>query len=132
MKEIRDFIKKAEKFLNTAKHALNTEDYDSCVSRCYYAMFFLAEAVLLIKGLKATSHKGVISLFGEYFVKTGIFERDLGKALNDAYDKRLIGDYGVGFSVTREEAKDLSEIAQDFVQKMRSYLEKWLETERET
>jgi len=132
MKEIRDFIKKAEKFLNTAELALNTEDYDSCVSRCYYAMFFLAEAVLLIKGLRATSHKGVISLFGEYFVKTGIFERDLGKALNDAYDKRLIGDYGVGFTVTREEAKDLLEIAQDFVQKMRSYLEKGLETERET
>lgn len=118
--------------MNTAEHALNTEDYDSCVSRCYYAMFFLAEAVLLIKGLKAISHKGVISLFGDYFVKTGIFERDLGKALNDAYDKRLIGDYGVGFTVTREEAKDLSEIAQDFVQKMRSYLEKGLETERET
>ena len=132
MKEIKDFIKKAEKFLGTAEYTLNIEDYDSCVSRCYYAMFFMAEAVLFIKGLRATSHKGVISLFGEYFVKTGIFERDLGKALNDAYDKRLVGDYGVGFTVTRDEAKDLLKIAQDFVQKMRSYLEKWLETEDET
>ncbi|HIE29493.1 TPA: HEPN domain-containing protein [Candidatus Poribacteria bacterium] len=92
MKEISDFIKKAEKFLSTAKHVLSIGDYDSCVSRCYYAMFFMAEAALLTKGLSASSHKGVISLFGKRFVKTEIFERELGKALNDAYDKRLVGD----------------------------------------
>ncbi|GFP26645.1 uncharacterized protein HKBW3S43_00350 [Candidatus Hakubella thermalkaliphila] len=124
MKEIRDFIEKAEKFLTTAEHALDIGDYDSCVSRSYYAMLFLAEAVLLTKGLTASSHKGVISLFGEHFVKTGIFERNLGKALNDAYDKRLVGDYGIGFTVTEEEARDLLETAQNFVQKLKNHLER--------
>lgn len=37
MKEIRDLIEKAEKFLITAEHALKIGDYDSCVSRNYYA-----------------------------------------------------------------------------------------------
>ncbi len=128
MKEIRDLIEKAEKFLSTAENALNTGDYDSCVSRCYYAMFFTAEAVLLTKSLTASSHKGVISLFGEHFVKTKILERNLGKALNDAYDKRLVGDYGVGFTITEQQAKDLLKTAQDFVQKLKSYLKKWIET----
>jgi len=123
-KEIRDLIEKAEKFLSTAKHALNIGDYDSCVSRCYYAMFFMAEAVLLAKDLSTSSHKGVISLFGKYFVRTGIFERNFGKALNDAYDKRLVGDYGVGLTVTEEEAKSLLETAQNFVQKLKNYLER--------
>lgn len=106
MKETNDLTKKAEKFLETAKLAFNSGDPDSCASRCYYAMFFMAEAVLLIEGLKASSHKGVISLLGEHFVKTGIFDRELGRALNDAYDKRLIGDYGVGFTIVEEEAED--------------------------
>jgi uncharacterized protein (UPF0332 family) len=127
--EIRDLKDKAEKFLITAEQALRIEDYDSCASRCYYAMFFMAEAVLLTKNLTASSHKGVISLFGEYFVKTKILERNLGKALNDAYDKRLVGDYGVGFTVTDEEAEDLLETAQDFVQKLKNYLKKWIEKE---
>jgi len=129
VKELRDFIDKAEKFLSTAEQALRIEDYDSCASRCYYAMFFMAEAVLLTKNLTASSHKGVISLFGEHFVKTKILERNLGKALNDAYDKRLVGDYGVGFTVTNEEAEDLLETAQDFVQKLKNYLKRWLEKE---
>jgi len=79
MKEIRDFMEKAEKFLTTAEHALNIGDHDSCVSRSYYAMFFMGEAALLTKGLSASSHKGVISLFGEHFVKTGIFDREMGR-----------------------------------------------------
>jgi uncharacterized protein (UPF0332 family) len=37
VKEIKDFTDKAEKFLRTAENALNNGDYDSCVSRCYYA-----------------------------------------------------------------------------------------------
>jgi uncharacterized protein (UPF0332 family) len=128
VKEIRDFTAKAEKFLSTAEQALDTGDYDSCVSRCYYAMFFTAEAALLTKNVTASSHKGVISLFGEHFVKTNILERNLGKALNDAYDKRLVGDYGVGFTVTEGQAKDLLNTARDFVEKLKIYLKKWIET----
>jgi uncharacterized protein (UPF0332 family) len=122
MKEIRDFINKAEKFMNTAEQALGIEDYDSCVSRCYYAMFFMVEAALLTKGITAYSHKSVINKFGEHFIKTKILERELGKALNDAYDKRLIGDYGVGFTVTKEQAKSLFETAQDFVRNLKDFL----------
>jgi uncharacterized protein (UPF0332 family) len=125
VKEIRDLIEKAERFLSTAEKALAIEDYDSCVSRCYYAMFFMAEAALLTKNLSASSHKGVMSMFGEHFVKTKIFERSLGKALNDAYDKRLVGDYGVGFTVDREEAENLLRTAKDFVKKLKTYLKKW-------
>ncbi|MGQ4874813.1 MAG: HEPN domain-containing protein [Promethearchaeia archaeon] len=127
MKEIRDFIEKADKFLTTAEHTLNIGDYDSCVSRCYYAMFFMAEAVLLTKNLSGTSHKGVISLFGEHFVKTGIFNKEIGRALNDAYDKRLLGDYGIGFTVTENEAKDLLDIAKNFIQKLKNYLKKCIQ-----
>ena len=106
----------------TSEQALGIEDYDSCVSRCYYAMFFMAEAALLTKGITAYSHKGVINKFGEYFIKTKILERELGKALNDAYDKRLIGDYGVGFTVTKEQAKVLFKTAQDFIGKLKAFL----------
>ena len=105
-------------------------DYDSCVSRCYYAMFFMAEAALLTKNLSASSHKGVISLFGEHFIKAGIFDRGLGKTLNDAYDKRLIADYGIGFIVTEGEARDTLETAENFVQTLKSYLKRWMEEEK--
>ena len=50
--------------------------------------FYSAEAILLTNDLKASSHKGVISLFGEHFIKTGKLDKELGKALRRAYELR--------------------------------------------
>ncbi len=53
MKEIEDLIRKARRFLKTAELAMKDGDNDSCVSRAHYAMFLMAEAVLLSKSLKS-------------------------------------------------------------------------------
>lgn len=124
MKELQDFIAKAERFLHSAEHLFRLGDYDSSASRCYYAMFFMAEAALMVQGIFASSHKGVISLFSRQFVQTGIFRPELGRALRRAYDVRLTGDYAVGFSVSREEAQDLLKVAHEFVSEVRAFIER--------
>ena len=68
MKEIKSLIERAKKYLKSAEILLKEEDYESSVSRTYYAMFYSAQAMLLTKGLSFSSHKGVISAFGEHFV----------------------------------------------------------------
>ncbi len=122
IKEIEDLTEKAKRFLRSAEVLLVDGDYDSCVSRCYYAMFFLVEAILLTKGLKASSHKGVISIFGEHFIKTGILRKELGRALNDTYDSRQIGDYAIGFMITKDEAESRLEKARNFVTEVEQHL----------
>ncbi len=54
----------------------------------------------------------------------------MGKTLNDAYDKRLIENYGIGFIVTKGEAKEMLETAKNFVQTLKSYLKIWMEKEK--
>ena len=54
----------------------------------------------------------------------------MGKALSDAYDKRLIGDYGIGFILTEEEARDMLETAKNFVQRLKIYLKRWMEEKK--
>ena len=132
MKELRVLSAKAQQFLITGEQALKGGDYDSCASRCYYAMFFMAEAALLTKNLTGSSHRGVIGLFGEHLAKAGIVEKHLGRSLNEAYDMRIVGDYGVGRNVTEDEAKKLMESAREFVQTVDEYLNKWQEKEQGT
>jgi uncharacterized protein (UPF0332 family) len=47
--------------------------------------------------------------------------------LNNAYDKRIVGDYGVSVSVAQDEAEHLLEAAKNFVAKVKEYLDKWAE-----
>jgi len=48
----------------------------------------------------------------------------MGRQLNRAYDKRLIGDYGTSIIINKNEAQGLLDIGQDFVENIAEYLEK--------
>ena len=110
MREIRSLIERAMRYLKSAKILLKEKDYESSVSRAYYAMFYSAQAALLTKKLSFSSHKGVISAFGEHFIKTGIFPREMGRELNRAFEKRQIGDYEYTFVITKQEAEEYLEM----------------------
>ena len=115
MKETEALIKKAQRYLKSAEILLQDGDQESCVSRTYYAMFYAAEAVLLTKKLSFSSHKGVISAFGEHFVKTNIFPREMGRELNRAFGKKQIGDYEYTFVISHDEAAQMLQSGHKFV-----------------
>ena len=94
-------MERARKYLQSAGMLVDAGDCESSVSRAYYAMFFSAEAALLSKDIASSSHGGVLSTFGEHFVKTGVFPKSMGRALNLAYGKRQLGDYEYRFVITK-------------------------------
>lgn len=65
------FLAKARRYLRSAELLSDDGDVDSAVSRLYYAQFFVAEALLDALGLAFSSHRAVISAFGEHFSLTG-------------------------------------------------------------
>ncbi len=122
MKEISSLIERAKRYLKSAEILLEEGDYESSVSRTYYAMFYSAQAMLLTKNLSFSSHKGVISAFGEQFVKTGIFPKEMGKELNKAFEKRQIGDYEYTFVIAKMEAEEILENGEKFIEKIAQHL----------
>lgn len=124
MKETAALIKRAQRYLKSAELLLKDGDFESTVSRAYYAMFYAVEAALLTKGLSFSSHKGVISAFGENFVKTSIFPREMSRELNRAFEKRQIGDYEYTFVISENEAKQMLQSGKEFVDK----IARWLDT----
>ena len=64
MNEVKSLISRSERYMKSAMLLIKDGDYESAVSRVYYAMFYCVEAVLLTKGLSSSSHKAVyISLW---------------------------------------------------------------------
>jgi len=122
MSQIQGLIGKARRYLRSAELLIQDGDYDSAVSRSYYAMFYSAEAALLKKKMSFNSHKGVISAFGRHFVKTGIFEQRLGRDLNVAFGERQVGDYESNFSISEDNARHAFERAGGFVGQVAEWL----------
>jgi len=119
---IKGYLEKAERKLKVAEKLLRSDDYEDAVSRAYYAVFHAAQGLLLTEGERAETHKGVVTLFGLLFVKTGKFKKDLGKYLANLKDERESGDYEVFSYIDRETAETAIEEAKEFVRETQAYL----------
>ena len=122
MNEVASLLKRAERYLTTSELLIKEGDFESAVSRSYYAMFFSAQAALLSENLSFSSHKMTISAFGENFVKKGIFSKDMGKNFNKAFDRRQISDYYHDFIIDKQEASDILKNSKSFVEEIKAFL----------
>ena len=122
MKEIDSLLERSKRYVKSAKLLVKDKDFESAVSRAYYAMFYCAEALLLARDLSYSSHKSVISGFGEQFVKTGIFDKKMSKALTRAFEKRQVSDYDSAFTLSEKDAMTVLDEAQEFEEIANRYL----------
>lgn len=82
-------------------------------------MFYAGLALLATRMLGTSKHAGVISLFGEQFVKTGLFSKDAGRHLRMAFDLRQKSDYREDFDPTREQTEEVVRHAEAFLSEAR-------------
>jgi uncharacterized protein (UPF0332 family) len=116
-------LEKAERFIESAILPAEDGDYDSAASRLYYAMFFVAEALLAARGYTFSSHRAVISAYGNQFAKTHELDPEFHKALTSAFNQRQLGDYAIESGLGRDDVDQLISDAKDFLAAGRSWLE---------
>lgn len=87
------FIDRAKDTLEEARILMDAGHFDGAASRCYYAVFYAASALLATIGLDFASHRAVIGAFGKEFVHAGKVEAKYHRILIDAYDLRQRADY---------------------------------------
>jgi uncharacterized protein len=100
-------IARAETCLKEAQ-ALQSAGFPyGAVSRAYYAVFHAARALLFSLGLEAKTHKAVVSLVGEHFVRTGALPPAMGRLISRMQRDREDADYEPAAVFTGEEAETL-------------------------
>ncbi len=123
MKETaRKFLEKGQQSIAAAEHLVLDGYAEFAASRAYYAMFYVAQALLSEQGRRFRKHSGVHSAFGEAFAKTGILEPKFHRWLLDAFDKRIKSDYDVDEVLVRGDAETLIQQAAEFLAEARKLL----------
>jgi uncharacterized protein (UPF0332 family) len=97
-------------------------DFDFAASRLYYSMFFIAEALLAARDLTFSSHRAVISAYGQYFAKTNELDPRFHQALLNAFNQRQLGDYTVDSGLTHEDINILLADTRAFLKAARQKL----------
>ena len=57
--------------------------WDNIANRLYYALFHAVSALLIHDKHEVNTHRGIVAMFGRYYVKTGLFTLDDGDSIRN-------------------------------------------------
>jgi uncharacterized protein (UPF0332 family) len=79
--------------------------WNSSINRLYYSAYYAVMALLLKSDIKPTTHNGAKSNFTQYFIKTSIISKELGKLYSQLFTWRQKGDYDDLFDFDKEKVE---------------------------
>jgi len=115
LKLIEYRLSQAKETITAAKELLANGHYKDAVNRAYYAMFYCALGLLASRKLGSSKHSGVLSLFSQHFVKTGMFSTESGRHLREAFEIRQRCDYREFVEIEREQVEEVLRNAGKFI-----------------
>ena len=121
--ETNKLLSKAADCLEDAHFGLRHERLNVAVNRAYYAMFDAVQAILQENDIFTKTHQGANIKFNEFFVKTGLIEKEIGKYLNQVFDMRQSGDYDMDCELGLDDAAFAVDCAEKFLAAVRKYLD---------
>lgn len=110
--------------IESAEILFDNGKYKDSASRSYYAIFSAARALLATKGFDSSKHVGIISLFNQHFVKTGVVKKEMSKLLAGAKLVRERSDYADFVIISKEEALKQIQSAREFVAEIEKAIKK--------
>ena len=96
-------IEKAKVVLVEARDNTRLGHWSLVGNRLYYAVYHMAQALLLDKGLSAKKHAGTIHIIGQQFISVGLIGKTYGRLFSRLYELRQSGDYDDMFDATEEQ-----------------------------
>lgn len=85
----RKLFRKALDAIEVAEGILDMDKPEIAAGRAYYAMFYIAEALLYEKGLEFHTHGQVIAAYGKEFAKTKELDPKFHRWLRAGFDAHL-------------------------------------------
>jgi len=108
-------IQRAHETFAEVKGNVEMKYWHAVANRLYYACYYAVLALLIKQGYSAKTHSGVFTLFGLYFVTTGIISKEQNKLYRNLFDLRQGGDYDDWFYIDENDIFPLVEPAEKFI-----------------
>ena len=108
-------LKKARESIRAAKLLVQDNLADIAIARAYYAMFYLAQALLNNKGLRFSKHGSTLSAFGLHFIKSGEVEPKFHQYIIKSFNLRLSADYEATTTLDQAQAEEQIAHAEEFL-----------------
>jgi len=119
---VREEIDHANESMKAADLLFDNGFVRDAVAKLYYSLLYTVRAMLLTKGLEPRSHEGALRLFGQHFVKQGIFEPEDSHVFSKLMKYRQEADYNPSYTFRPEDFIGFKKDAEDVMARIMSRL----------
>lgn len=120
--QLEDYVQyrlnKAKETIGEIEILIKNEYWNTAVNRMYFACYYAVGSLLVKNGINTSSHSGVRLKFGQHFVKSGLFNKELAKYYTELFEKRQKADYDDFFDFDQETVLRLYESSKLFIDKI--------------
>ncbi len=116
-------LERAKDTLDDAYILADKEKWNSTMNRLYYSAYYAVMALLLNKNLKPTTHNGAKTNFTQYFIKTELIPKELGKMYSQLFTWRQKGDYDDLFDFDKQKVEPYFEPVKELIRKIEKLLD---------
>jgi uncharacterized protein (UPF0332 family) len=117
-------ISRAKEAIEEVDVLITSKKYDAAVTRIYYGIFYIINALATIDSFSTSKHSQLIGYFNKEYIKERIIDPKIGKFLNRAYDLRTKSDYGEFTNYSDEEVKSYFAEMKDFIYSVEKIINK--------
>ena len=108
-------LEKANSTIQQVKDVGNLGYWSLAANRLYYAVYYGCVALLIHNGIEASTHRGVIRMICDKFVRTGVLTPDDSKLIGRLFTMRQTGDYDDLYDWEESDVMPLIPKAEEFV-----------------
>lgn len=104
---ITNYIEKAKKTEQDIPVLIEHQQFFAAVNRIYYGIFYMLSALAIKHHFSTSKHTQLIGWFNKTFVKDRKVDSKYTKYIQEAFEKRMKGDYEAIGNFSKSEVDDL-------------------------
>ena len=116
-------LQRAKEEYDTANLLLDNDRLKQANNRAYYSIYYAITAVLCLEPIAFKKHKDTLAYFNKNYVHTGMYPKEIGRAVAKAQKIRHASDYDDFYIASREEAEGQCHTAKQMIDLVKIYLE---------
>lgn len=116
-------LDKAKETLKEVNAVSDLGFWSLAANRLYYAAYYASVALLVSKGIDASTHKGAIRMISLSFVKTGKLQPGDSQLLGRLFSMRQTGDYEDLFDWTEDDIAPLIPKVTDYINRIENIID---------
>ena len=116
-------LERAYRTLEESKMLVEIGSLNLAANRLYYALYYMASALLISIGVPTKSHAGLMTQINLHLVKTGIIPAENAKLMRTIFNLRQESDYDDFMEVQMADIEEYTPRVTELVDKLRSLID---------